>query len=127
MKHILVVDDDAVSCEAAARILHRLDYAVEIVEDGCSALARLRQEAPDAVLVGLNIPAMAGSAFLQACHQDPNCCGVPVVVMAVTPRAAVDAIRCGARGCIQKPLDIGGVVAALQPLFRCTHADGAVR
>jgi ActR/RegA family two-component response regulator len=37
--------------------------------------------------------------------------------MAVTPRAAVNAIRMGARGCIRKPVDTGGVMAALQPLL----------
>ena len=37
--------------------------------------------------------------------------------MAVTPRAAVNAIRMGARGCIRKPVDAGGVMAALQPFL----------
>jgi len=69
------------------------------------------------VLVGLNIPDMAGGAFVEACHQEPRCSGVPVVVMAVTPRAAVDAIRMGARGCIRKPVDTGALMMALQPLF----------
>src|SRR2546430_2317690 len=61
----------------------------------------------DTVLVGLNIPDMADGAFVAACHQEAQCSGVPVVVMAVTPRAAVDAIRMGARGCIRKPVDMG--------------------
>ena len=117
MKHILLVDDDAVSCAAATAILQDLECAVETVTDGGTALKRLRQSIPDAVLVGLNIPDMAGGAFVEACHQAPRCSGVPVVVMAVTPRAAVDAIRMGARGCIKKPVDMGSVVAALQPLL----------
>ena len=117
MKRILLVDDDAVSCEAATAILQDLECAVEIVNDGGTALERLRQSVPDAVLVGLNIPDMAGGAFVEACHQEPCCRDVPVVVMAVTPRAAVDAIRMGARGCIRKPVDMGGVMATLQPLL----------
>ena len=117
MKRILLVDDDAVSCEAATAILHDLECAVEIVTDGGTALERLRQSVPDAVLVGLNIPEMAGGAFVQACHQEPRCNDVPVVIMAVTPRAAVDAIRMGARGCIRKPVDTGGLVMAFQPLL----------
>ena len=123
MKHILLVDDDAASCVAATEILLELNCAVETVADGRTALRRLRQAPPDAVLVGLNIPDMAGGAFVEACHHDPRCSGVPVVVMAVTPRAAVDAIRMGARGCIRKPVDMGGVVAALQPLLQDRHPD----
>ena len=121
MKRILLVDDDAASCEAATNILLELECAVETVTDGGTALERLRRAVPDAVLVGLNIPDMAGGAFVAACHQEPQCSGVPVVVMAVTPRAAVDAIRMGARGCIRKPVDMGGVVAALQPLLQDRH------
>jgi CheY-like chemotaxis protein len=122
MKHILLVDDDVASCAAATEILLELECAVETVADGAAALKRLRRAVPDAVLVGLNIPEMVGSAFVEACHQEPCCRDVPVVVMAVTPRAAVDAIRMGARGCIRKPVDMGGVVTALQPLLRDHHA-----
>jgi len=118
MKRILLVDDDAATCEAATVILPELECAVETVADGSTALKRLRHTIPDAVLVGLNIPDMAGGAFVEACHQEPCCGDVPVVVMAVTPRAAVDAIRVGARGCIRKPVDMGGVVSALRPLLQ---------
>jgi CheY-like chemotaxis protein len=117
MTRILVVDDDVASCEAATAILHELGCAVETMADGDTALDRLRHVVPDALLVGLNIPEMVGGAFVQACHQDPRCSDVPVVVMAVTPRAAVDAIRVGARGCIRKPVDTGCLVMALQPLL----------
>jgi CheY-like chemotaxis protein len=118
MKRILLVDDDAANCEAATAILQDLECAVETVTDGSAALRRLRREVPDAVLVGLNIPDMAGGAFVEACLQAPRCSGVPVVVMAVTPRAAVDAIRMGAHGCVKKPVDIGGLMATLSPLLQ---------
>ena len=97
--------------------MRELGCAVETMADASTALERLRHVVPDALLVDLNIPAMAGGAFVQACHQAPRCSGVPVVVMAVTPRAAVDAIRMGARGCIRKPVDTGSLVMALQPLI----------
>jgi CheY-like chemotaxis protein len=128
MKRILVVDDDLATCAAATGILEALECAVEIVPDGGTALKRLRRGVPDAVLVGLNIPDMAGGAFVRACHDDPRWGNVPVVVMAVTPRAAVNAIRMGARGCIRKPVDTGGVMAALQPLlWERKHATGDPR
>jgi DNA-binding NtrC family response regulator len=121
MKRILLVDDDAASCEAATAILQNLEWAVETVGDGSAALKSLRRAVPDAVLVGLNIADMAGGAFVEACHHELRCSNVPVVIMAVTPRAAVDAIRMGARGCIRKPVDIGGLMATLQPLLQDRH------
>ncbi|HLZ26897.1 MAG TPA: response regulator [Chloroflexota bacterium] len=117
IKRVLVVGDNAASCQAVAVILRELGCAVETMTDPSTALDRMRHVVPDALLVDLNIPDMAGGAFVQACHQDPRCSGVPVLVMAVTPRAAVDAIRVGARGCIRKPVDTGGLMTALQPLF----------
>lgn len=117
IKRILVVDDNAASCQAAAAMLRELGCAVETMADASTALERLRHVVPDALLVDVNIPDMAGGAFVQACHQGPCCSGVPIVVMAVTPRAAVDAIRVGARACIRKPVDTGSLVAALQPLL----------
>ena len=113
IKRILVVDDNAASCRVAAAILREMGCAVEIMADANTALDRLRHVVPDALLVDLNIPEMAGGAFVQACHEDPRSSGLPVVVMAVTPRAAVEAIRMGARGCISKPVDTGGLVTAL--------------
>jgi CheY-like chemotaxis protein len=121
VKRILLVDDDLASCNATSAILRGLDCIVEIATDGNTALRRLRRAVPDAVLVGLNIPDMSGGAFVEACHHEPRCSNVPVVVMSVTPRAAVDAIRMGARGCIRKPVDMGGVMVALQPLLHERH------
>src|SRR5205807_9815426 len=89
--------------------------------DSGTTLKRLRRAVSDAVLVGLTIPDVAGGAFVEAYHHKERCSGVPVVVMAVALRAAVDAIRMGARGCIRKPVDMGGVVAALQPLLQDRH------
>jgi CheY-like chemotaxis protein len=117
MKRILLVDDDSAGSIAVTAMLETLDCVVDIAPDADSALRRLRRAVPDAVLVGLNIPDMTGGAFVEACHHEPRCSDVPVVVMAVTPRAAVDAIRLGARGCIKKPVDMGGLMAALQPLL----------
>jgi len=122
MKRILLVDDDAASCDATTAILQDLDCVVDVATDGNTALWHLRRAVPDAVLVGLNIPDMAGSAFVEACHHEPRCSDVPVVVMAVTPRAAVHAIRMGARGCIRKPVDMGGILAALEPLLHERHS-----
>src|SRR6266568_2914404 len=122
MKRILVVDDDVASREATTLILQQeFECAVETAADGDAALERLRYTVPDAVLVSLSIPAMAGGAFVQTCQQDPLCSSVPIVVMAVTPRAAVEAIRMGARGCIRKPVDSGGVMSALHQQLRGTE------
>jgi CheY-like chemotaxis protein len=67
MKRILVVDDDAASCEAAALILQQeFECTVETAADGVAALESLRRTLPHAVLVSPNLPAVGGDAFMQA-------------------------------------------------------------
>jgi CheY-like chemotaxis protein len=117
MPRVVVVDEDPVSRDSAAAILHGLDCDVEIETDAPSALRRTRRP-PDAYLVSGSLRSMPVSAFVHACRQSPRLANVPIVVMAVTPRGAIDAIREGAQGCIRKPLDTSGAVAALSLALR---------
>jgi len=118
MKRVVVVDEDPVSRQAASTILHDLHCDVETVSDGASALTRLGRTPPDAYLVSGSLSSMPASSFVHACRQTPRLAHVRIVVMAVTPRAEIEAIREGAQGCIRKPVDTGGVVAALGDVLR---------
>jgi DNA-binding NtrC family response regulator len=117
MKRVVVVDEDPVAREAAVAILHDLECTVEIVADVRSALKRLRRTPPDAYLVAETSTSIPASAFVRACHQTPRSEHVPIVVMAVTPRAAIDAISEGAHGCIRKPFDSGSMYVALSDVL----------
>src|SRR5215207_7795060 len=105
MKRVVVVDEDRISRQTAAAVLHDLHWQVETVADGPTALRRPHRKPPDAFLVSGSLPSMSASTFVQTCRQDPRLAHVPIVVMAVTPRASIDAIREGAQGCVRKPLD----------------------
>jgi CheY-like chemotaxis protein len=118
MTHLLLIDEDHVAAEAAATVLQHFGCTVEIVTRACDALRALRRAPPDAVLVSIDVPAMADGAFVTACHQMPGCATVPIVVMGVTPRAALGAIRAGAHAFIKKPIEAGGVAAALPAILR---------
>jgi CheY-like chemotaxis protein len=118
VKRVVVADEDPVSRQAAAAVLHDLDCDVETVADAASVLRHLRRTPPDAYLVSGSLSSMPTSDFVHVCKETPRLADVPIVVMAVTPRAAIDAIREGARGCIRKPVDTGGVVAALSDVLR---------
>jgi two-component system response regulator RpfG len=113
MKRILIVDGDRRASEAAAAVLEQLDCTVEIVTDAREVVPLLRGSRPDAVLVSLDLPTMEDSRFVAACLAEPGCADVPIVVMGVTPRAAISAIRAGAHGFVKKPVEVAGVVAAL--------------
>jgi CheY-like chemotaxis protein len=58
--HILIADDDQVSCQLLAETLAGEDFRVEQVSSGYAALTRLREEAPDLLLIDVRMPGLSG-------------------------------------------------------------------
>jgi len=64
-KKILIADDTRLIREMASRVLRDAGYAVIQAEDGEKALARIRDEHPDLVLMDLLMPRMTGFDVLR--------------------------------------------------------------
>ncbi len=107
MARILVVDDDAV-----VRELLRLNFELEghevlEADDGDGALAILRRDHPDAVLLDVMMPAPNGLEVCSTVRADPAIGATPVVLL--TARAlSADRMRgldAGADAYVTKPFD----------------------
>jgi CheY-like chemotaxis protein len=61
---ILIVDDDATLRVILKMFFSEAGYLVQLASDGFSALAQIRQEAPDLLLSDLNMPGMSGFELL---------------------------------------------------------------
>jgi CheY-like chemotaxis protein len=112
--HILVVDDTPTICSLVALILEEEGYQVTTAGNGQEALARIREQAPDLILLDLQMPVMTGwelQAQLRA--QDSY---VPVVFMTAGPQARVEAARHHAAGYVAKPFDPDTLVATVAHL-----------
>jgi DNA-binding NtrC family response regulator len=114
---ILVVDENPCTRRDSVATLRSLECTVATATGASSALAKLRRVKFDAVLLSASLPDVPASTFVERLHQDEALSMVPVVVAAVTPRAAIDTIRVGARACIRKPVDAGGLISALPLLL----------
>ncbi len=104
-KRILVAEDDAAMQELLQRILADEGYAVELVDDGLAAMARLgNAPAVDLVLTDLRMPGADGVQVLEFVQQKLP--GTPVVVLTAfgSIPGAVDAMRLGAFDYLSKPL-----------------------
>jgi CheY-like chemotaxis protein len=102
-KKILIVDDDPDVVEVLRRLLEKLpfEYVVQTVSNGEDAIAALVVEAPDLVLLDINMPGMNGIEVLK--HIDRS---IPVmVVSATTGSAPAEALKHGAFAYIPKPFD----------------------
>jgi len=104
---ILFVDDDPILREFAAVNLATEHASVETAADGALALAAIEAQAPDLVLLDLEMPTVDGFAVLKALRASPIHQGLPVIV--VTGREDVDAVdrafAAGATSFVVKPLN----------------------
>ena len=98
MKRILIVEDDAVVGFVYRTNLKKEGFAVEVMIDGESGLARIQETCPDAVLLDLMLPKMSGLEVLKTMRAQPLLSKVPVMVFtnAYIPAMINDAMEAGA-------------------------------
>ena len=98
MKHIAVVEDEALMREELADMLRRAGYAVTEVTDFADVTGQLLALAPDLVLLDLNLPEVSG---FQICRDIKQRSALPVLVL--TSRDEVHALELGADEYLTKP------------------------
>ncbi|MCK5193547.1 MAG: sigma-54-dependent Fis family transcriptional regulator, partial [Desulfobulbaceae bacterium] len=110
---ILVVDDDKGARESLKEILED-DYYVVCVEDGPSALARIKSEVFDIVLLDLVMPKMNGIEVLKRIKAYDST--IDVIIISATDRAreATASIKTGAYDYITKPFDSETILTTIE-------------
>src|SRR5207237_2968907 len=90
----------------------RAGYEVRRAANGREGLELVAAEAPELILLDLNMPVMNGFEVLRALRMDPDWARIPVVV--VTAVAGHSAANLGVRGTLLKPFNIIDVQAAVK-------------
>lgn len=105
MNRVLVVDDDAASRRLLEVRLRPLECDVATAGNGEQALTAIRKDAPDLVLLDLQMPKMGGIEVLRALRKEEI--DVPVIVITAhgSIETAVEAMKEGAYDFITKPVD----------------------
>lgn len=103
---VLVVDDEPFVREVLSRFLSERGYQVDVAEDGQAALALIRDDAPDIVLLDLKMPRLGGLELLRILRDD----GAELAVITISGHADEDTAResldLGAADFINKPFDL---------------------
>jgi CheY-like chemotaxis protein len=122
---LLVVDDDRMSRELAARILRRAGYSVETAENGMEAVDMIGRYDFDLVLMDLDMPQMDGFESTKRIRQERSSDDLPII--ALTANAMNDnADRCyrvGMNDYISKPFQIEKLLHTLnryKPVHKTT-------
>jgi adenylate cyclase len=105
--NILVVDDNAANREMLSRRLTRAGHRVQVVANGPAALALLRQQPIDMVLLDVLMPEMSGYEVLQRLTADDALREIPVVMISALDEmdSVVRCIELGAEDYLPKPFD----------------------
>jgi CheY-like chemotaxis protein len=81
---ILIVEDHPTMREAVRLVLEREGFDIDEASDGDQALAAVRKDPPDLVLLDMSIPGTAGPDVLAALKSDPATSAVRVIVVTAT-------------------------------------------
>jgi DNA-binding response OmpR family regulator len=119
---VLLIEDDARIRELLPRYLTREGLAVLTAADGAEGLARIAADAPDLVLLDVNLPDTDGWSILRRLRQGE---GAETAVIMLTGRSDVPdrllGLDLGADDYIVKPFDPNEVVARVKAVLRRTH------
>src|SRR5262245_64322368 len=103
MPCVLVVDDDAVSCQLLGEVLQRDGLPVWWSTDAFEALERVRREPVDLAILDVRMPQMSGLELMRRLRERlPE---LPVIIMTAfgSIDTAVEAIGSGAVDYVSKP------------------------
>jgi CheY-like chemotaxis protein len=119
MLKILVVDDDVAVRSLVRDVLEVEGYAVELAEDGFSALRRIEAERPDCVVLDVMMPGMDGHGVLSRIRSGEGGAGLPVVMLtaAADDAQAWQAWTGGVDYFLAKPFDPSELLRYLDYLF----------
>lgn len=113
---VLIAEDDLHIVELLTFVLERERYAVAAASDGEAALARLRSEPPDLLILDVMLPRMNGFEVLKAIRSDPKLRSLRVIVLTAKGQAQDrrTAEALGIEEFMTKPFSNQDVIAAVR-------------
>jgi DNA-binding response OmpR family regulator len=117
MSSVLIVDDDDGIRTSLRLALEDQGYDVREAADGESAVADVRETAPDVVVLDLMLPGMDG---FECCRQLRRSTDVPVLIVSARGDShdVVAGLEAGADDYSRKPFDVAELSARLRALRR---------
>ncbi len=117
-RRVLLIEDEANILEALRFILERDGWTVLTHANGATALERIREARPDAVVLDVMLPGCSGFDVLRAMRADPELAAIPVLILTAKgqQRDRERAESYGASRFMAKPFANSELVAALNEM-----------
>jgi CheY-like chemotaxis protein len=113
---ILLVEDNTVNQKVALRMMERLGYRADVASNGLEAIAALRRQPYDVLLMDVQMPEMDGLEATRLIRQEWASQTQPWIIAMTAYARASDRDEClqaGMNGYISKPIDIALLGKAL--------------
>ena len=105
-KKILIADDSRTFRHVEEELLKRNGYTLVIAENGAKAVQLAAREAPDLILLDLQMPVMDGAKALAVLKRNDKTSAIPVIIITTVSDDAQRAqlLAAGAEQVLFKPL-----------------------
>ncbi len=116
---ILVVDDEPLVCDLLVKFLSLRGYRAIGVKDGQEALQIIDDRPPDAILLDLIMPGMAGLDVLRALREKEYPGGIIIMTGSQSEELLDEAWALGPQEILMKPVDLDRLLTAIQLVLVC--------
>lgn len=118
IQKVLVVDDSPTERYYLTDILARHGFTVTTAENGEEALAKIKLEKPELILMDVVMPGANGFQVTRAIARDPELAGVPVIICSSKSQETdrIWGMRQGAKDYLVKPVDPAQLLARIASL-----------
>lgn len=115
---ILIVDDSPTERYYLTDILVKNGFAVSTAENGEEALARIKADKPELILMDVVMPGANGFQVTRAIARDPDLADVPIIICSSKNQETdrIWGLRQGARDYLVKPVDPAQLLAKIATL-----------
>jgi two-component system phosphate regulon response regulator PhoB len=111
---ILVVDDDAPILTLMRNILREFGFDSRTASTGPAALAAVREQTPDLILVDKNMPGMDGAEVIKALRAQAALSHLPILILSGEPVDRNELREIGATDAVQKPFDVPALIEQIR-------------
>jgi two-component system, response regulator RegA len=111
-RDLLLIDDDAMLCEAMSRALVARGFDVRIASTGEQATRLIEQAVPDYAIIDLKLPDSYGLKLISALMARDRSIRIVVLTGYGSIPTAIEAIKLGATYYLAKPSDVDDIIEA---------------
>ena len=120
MTKILLVEDSEMSRDMLARRLARRGYEVVIAVDGAQGVTLAQTEAPDLILMDMNLPVLDGSEATRQLRAVPATRSIPIIALTAHAMSGdrEKALEAGCDDYDTKPIELERLLGKIEVLLK---------